>query len=167
MLSLTTRIVSCIPSPTNRSLRIESTSWPNPSPGRFRMKNAAEKYSILSEVRSSGRSPLIVRLKFERKRVSSANSPSTLPWRSPSSSQMQNVAPSRILSCSGIPHDPASARLRQRLDDALGDVLGHQGLDSLVDGARLLLVSPEAHAREVRLHEPRIDRRDPDRASEQ
>ena len=65
----------------------------------LRMKNAAEKYSILSEESSSGRWPLIVSLSPERKRVSSAKRPSTLPWRSPSSSQMQKVAPSRIRSC--------------------------------------------------------------------
>src|SRR5919197_564224 len=127
MLSLTTRIVSCIPSPTNRSRLIERTSCARPSPGGLRMKNAAEKYSILSEVSNSGRSPLIVSFRQDRKRVSSAKSPSTLPCRSPSSSQMQKVAPSRIRSCSGIAHDPSA----------------------------------------VRLDEPRVDGRDPDRPSEQ
>jgi hypothetical protein len=66
------------------------------------MKKAAEKYSILSDERSNGRCPLIVSLKRERKRVSSVNSPSPSRWRSPTSSQMQKVAPSRIRSCSGI-----------------------------------------------------------------
>src|SRR5919198_2375818 len=183
MLSLTTRIVSCIPSPTNRSRLIERTSCASPSPGGLRMKNAAEKYSILSEVSSSGRSPLIVSFRAERKRVSSANSPSTLPWRSPSSSQMQNVAPSRMRSCSGTAHDPRTAGLRQRLDhdlvhvhvrrpgdreeNALGDVLARHRLDPLVDGVRLLLVAAEPHDREVRLDEPRVDCRDPDRPAEQ
>src|SRR3954454_10217208 len=183
MLSLTTRIVSCIPSPTKRSRRIESASWGRPSPGRLRMKKAAEKYSILSEVSSRGRSPLTVSLRHERKRVSSAKRPSTLPWRSPSSSQMQNVAPSRMRSCSAIAQDPPTTRLRERLDDdlvhvhvrrpgdgeedALGDVLRLHRLDPLVDGARLLLVAAEPDEGEVRLDEPGIHRRDVDRPAEE
>jgi hypothetical protein len=70
---------SCIPSPTKRSRRIESTSCGNPLVKGLRMKNAAEKYSILSDERRRGRSPLIVSFSDERKRVSSAKSPSTFP----------------------------------------------------------------------------------------
>ena len=40
------------------------------------MKNAAEKYSILPDESSSGRLPLMVSLKRERKRVSSEKRPS-------------------------------------------------------------------------------------------
>ena len=51
--------------------------------------------------------------------------------------------------------------------DALGHVLGRQRLDVRVDGARLLLVAAEAHAREFDLDEARGDRGDADRAAEQ
>jgi hypothetical protein len=52
----------------------------------------------LSEVRSSGRFPSIVSFRIERNRVSSAKRPLVAqPPRSPTSSQMQNVEPSRIV----------------------------------------------------------------------
>ena len=77
----------------------------------------------------------------------------------------------------------AGRRLRERLDHelvdvhvrrpsereehALGDVVGRERLDVRVDGARLLLVAAEADAREVRLDEARVDRREADRTAEQ
>ena len=89
---------SCIPSPTKRSRLIERTSWASPPASGFRRKNAAEKYSTLPDERSSGFAPLIVSFSRDRKRVSSANRPLVSPSRSPISSQMQKVDPSRIVS---------------------------------------------------------------------
>jgi hypothetical protein len=58
-------------------------------------------------------------------------------------------------------------RPRHREQHALGDVVGRQRLDVGVDGAGLLLVAAEAHAREVRLDQARVDSGDVDRAAEQ
>ena len=58
-------------------------------------------------------------------------------------------------------------RPRDRKDDALGDVVGRERLDIGVDRACLLLVAAEAHAREVRLDEARVDGGDMDRAAQQ
>ena len=55
----------------------------------------------------------------------------------------------------------------QREEDAVGDLLGGDGLDPLVDGVRLRLVAVEADDRELGLDEARVDRGDPDRAAEQ
>ena len=96
MLWFVTTIRSCMPSPTKRSRRTDISSGPRPSTSGLRMKNAAEKYSMRSDESSSGRSPLIVSLKCERKRVSSAKSPSTSRSMSPTRLQMQKVEPSRM-----------------------------------------------------------------------
>src|SRR6266550_7281738 len=103
---------------------------------------------------------------------------------SPTSSQMQKVEPSRIVSCGkSAPDDADGARLGQGFDDelvdvdmegpgereedAVGDVLGAERVDALVRLLRLLLVSAEANAGEVRLDEAGIDGRQPDRATQQ
>ena len=102
---LCTTNVSCIASsPTNRSRRIDNSSRSSAPASGLRMKNAAEKYSIRPDESSNGRLPLMVMFNEERKRVSSANSPSTSAPKSPRSSQMQNVAPSRIRNCSAMRH---------------------------------------------------------------
>ena len=66
---------SCMPSPTKRSRAIESLSCASPPASGLRRKNAAEKYSTFPDESSSGRSPLTVSRKRERKRVSSAKKP--------------------------------------------------------------------------------------------
>ena len=83
-----------------------------------------------------------------------------------------------------VPEDPPAARLGQRLDDdlvdvdvqrsrqreedAVGDVLGGERLDALVDGGRLLLVALEADERELGAAcEPGRERGDADRPAEQ
>src|SRR5437764_10717002 len=82
-----------------------------------------------------------------------------------------------------VPGDPNGAGLGQGLDhelvdvdverpgereeDALGDVLGPKRVDAFVRPLRLLLVAAEANTGEVRLDEPGIDGRQPDRAPEQ
>src|SRR4051795_5391746 len=103
---------------------------------------------------------------------------------SPTSSQMQKVEPSRIVSWGkSTPGVPNRAALSKRLDDelvdvdvrrpgeheddAFGDVLGAKRVEALVRRLRLLLVAPEAHAREVGLDEAGIDGGQPDRAAEQ
>src|SRR5256886_14035300 len=103
---------------------------------------------------------------------------------SPTSSQMQKVEPSRIVSCGkSAPDDADGARLGQGFDDelvdvdmegpgereedAVGDVLGAERVDALVRLLRLLLVAAEANAGEVRLDEAGIDSREPDRATQQ
>src|SRR5256884_209686 len=103
---------------------------------------------------------------------------------SPTSSQMQKVEPSRIVSCGkSAPDDADGARLGQGFDDelvdvdmegpgereedAVGDVLGAERVDALVRLLRLVLVAAEADAGEVRLDEAGIDSREPDRATQQ
>src|SRR5438874_937282 len=108
---------------------------------------------------------------------------------SPTSSQMQKVEPSRIVSrgtlrvlgsCSGNSDraalgegfhnelvDVDVAGPRDREEDALGDVFGPERVDPFVRRLRFLLVAAKANAGEVGLDEPRIDRRQPDRAAEQ
>src|SRR5213080_5014720 len=93
---------------------------------------------------------------------------------SPTSSQMQKVEPSRIVSCgTSTPGDPDWARLGQGLDDelvdvdvagtgdrkenAFGDVFGAKRVDAFVGRFRLLLVAAEANTGEVRLDESGID----------
>ena len=122
--------------------------------------------------------------------MSSAKSPLVRPSRSPISSQMQNVEPSRIVSAIATsqsrtmraPEDCASAVTtisstftfggpRDREEDAVGHVLRADrsaDRDVLVDRPRLLLVAAEANGRELgRPDEPRRDVRDPDRPAEQ
>src|SRR5262249_27104395 len=162
---------SCMPSPTKRSRLIESTSCTRSPASGLRRKNAAEKYSIFPDDRSSGRSPFTVSRRWARKRVSEAKRPAVSPSRSPISSQMQNVDPSRIVSCvvlliaarpagSFRPDDARSAGLAQCLDHDLvdvhvrrtreckhhagGDILRRQRVESAVDGLRLLGVALEA-----------------------
>ncbi len=98
MLWFSSTTTSCIPSPTKRSRRTESWSCCRLPDSGLRRKNAAEKYSTFPDDSGSGVLPLIVSASFERKRVSSAKSPLVSPPTSPSSSQMQNVDPSRIVS---------------------------------------------------------------------
>src|SRR6266516_96546 len=103
---------------------------------------------------------------------------------SPTSSQMQKVEPSRIVSCgTSAPGDPHRARLGQRLDDelvdvdvagtrdreenAFGHVFGAEWVDAFVWRLRLLLVATEANAGEIRLDEPGIDGGHPNRPAEQ
>src|SRR5689334_14937501 len=105
---------------------------------------------------------------------------------SPTSSQMQKVEPSRIVSwaMSGQIADRADGgRLVERLDDdlvhvhmrgtgdreddAVGDVVRPQRLDASVDGRGLLLVAAKPDAGEVRFDEARIDGGQPDRPAEQ
>src|SRR3954470_3997386 len=93
---------------------------------------------------------------------------------SPTSSQMQKVEPSRIVSWGkSTPGVPNRAALSKRLDDelvdvdvrrpgeheddAFGDVLGAERVKALVRRLRLLLVAAEAHTREVGLDEAGID----------
>src|SRR5919198_5135097 len=152
MLWFWTTNVSCIPSPTKRSRRIERTSCGSPPASGLRMKNA-----------------------------------STLPWRSPSSSQMQKVAPSSIRNCpctlSLVSQYATTGGLRQGLDDklidvhvrragegednAFGDVLRGHRLDALVNVPRGFLVAPKANEREVRVHEAGIHGGDVDRTAQQ
>src|SRR6266550_3201393 len=102
---------------------------------------------------------------------------------SPTSSQMQKVEPSRIVSSgkSG-PGDADRARLSQGFDDelvdvdvvgprdgeddAFGDVFGPKRVDALVGRLCLLLVTAKANPGEVRLGKPGIDQRE-DRPAEQ
>ena len=175
---------SCMPSPTKRSRRMEIESSGRLSVSGLRRKNAAEKYSTVPEESSSGRFPSMVRHSRERKRVSSANSPCVVSRTSPSSSEMQNVAPSRIVSCGTRLADDSSARglvpglhddlvhvhvprAGEREEDAVGDVLRRERVDALVHGVRLLLVALEADDGELGLREPRVDGGDPDRPAEQ
>src|SRR5436190_7882006 len=109
---------------------------------------------------------------------------------SPTSSQMQKVEPSRIVSCgntlrvlgscSGNPYRTALGQgfddelvdgdvegSGEREEDAFGDVFWTEGVDAFVRRLRLLLVAAETDSREVRLDEAGIDRRQPDRPAEQ
>src|SRR5436190_5936728 len=109
---------------------------------------------------------------------------------SPTSSQMQKVEPSRIVSCgntlrvlgscSGNPYRTALGQgfddelvdvdvewPSEGEDDAFGDVFWTEGVDAFVRRLRLLLVAAETDSREVRLDEAGIDRRQPDRPAEQ
>src|SRR5437764_8612387 len=103
---------------------------------------------------------------------------------SPTSSQMQKVEPSRMVSwVKSAPGDPHGAALGKSLDDelvdvhmrrpcngeedAFSDVFGAERVDAFIGRLRLLLVTAEADAREVRLDETGIDGREPDRAAEQ
>ncbi len=117
--------------------------------------------------------------------MSCAKKPLVSAAMSPRSSEMQNVDPSRIVSkrLAFAAHDPAAARLGERLDhdlvdvhvqrarereeDAVGDVVRGQRLDALVRRLRRLGVALEADERELGLREARVDRRDPDRAAEE
>src|SRR4051812_14290196 len=150
---------SCIPSPTNRSRATEISSGPRSSTTGLRRKKAAEKYSTLSEERTSGRAPLIVSTQRERKRVSSAKRPMTGSAMSPRSSETQNVEPSRIVSgtISVVPDDLVLARLLEGLDDdfvdhhvrrtrehpedAISDVGGRQVIHAAIDGRLLLQIA--------------------------
>ena len=98
MLSFRTTMWSCIPSPTKRSRLIDRTSCFSPPASGLRRKNAAEKYSTLPDESSSGRAPFTVSLSSERNLVSSVKKPLVCPSRSPISSQMQKVEPSRMVS---------------------------------------------------------------------
>src|SRR4029077_18532311 len=57
-------------------------------------------------------------------------------------------------------------RPREGEDDALGDVLRPQRVDAAVDRRSLLLVPFEADEGKLRLRQPGIDGRDPDRPAE-
>src|SRR3954470_24337346 len=176
MLWFWTTITSCIPSPTNRSRMIETTSCSRPPASGLRRKKAAEKYSTLPDESRSGRTPFTFRRSTERKRVSSVEKPWVRRSMSPTSSQMQKVEPARIVSCGtstpGVPDRAALGecfddelvdvdvrRPGQHEDDAFRDVLGAEGVEAFVRGLRLLLVAAEAHAREVRLDEAGVDGR--------
>ena len=82
------------------------------------------KCSTRPEESRSGVAPPTVSTSRERKRVSCAKNPLVLAPMSPRSSEMQNVDPSRIVSTSllSVAHDPAAARLLERLDHDLVDV---------------------------------------------
>src|SRR5262249_59226483 len=58
-------------------------------------------------------------------------------------------------------------RARDREEHAVGDVLGPERVDALVDLARALIVAAEAHLREARLDEAGVDGGEVDRAAEQ
>ena len=54
--------------------------------------------------------------------MSNAKKPLVSSPTSPRSSQMQNVAPSRIVNATSVAEDSSARRLRERLDDELVDV---------------------------------------------
>ena len=171
---------SCMPSPTKRSRAIESESCASPPASGLRRKKAAEKYSTLPDESSSGRSPLIVSSRRERKRVSSAKKPAR---RAADVAELVADAEGRALE-DRERHDAASLprMMRAPLDCASalttisstftcgGRVTakrtqsamssGVTRLDALVDGVAPSPRRPEADDREVGLDEPGVDGRE-------
>ena len=55
----------------------------------------------------------------------------------------------------------------EREHHAVGDLVGSDRIDALVDSGSRVLVATESNDGELRLHEACVNRRDPDRAAEQ